>query len=143
MLTWLNTDSISYIAGVYGRPCETYFAAMSIFLRIQFFFRGNYFFQPLAPHVGSRGESPPWGQGGVTCSLKCGPRQGRVRRLQPDSPCYPFCVCVQRRFSLCEKRLVCSQTEKILNAITCTSSAAYTACCQTSYVRFVFNKHQY
>ena len=56
---------ISYTAGTCGGPCETHFATMSIFRRIQVFFRGNYFFQPLAPlsvYVGSHppGHGGPW-----------------------------------------------------------------------------------
>ena len=45
----LNTDCISYLAGMCGWPCGTYFSTMSIF---------RYFFQPLAPLSVPRGVPP-------------------------------------------------------------------------------------
>ena len=47
---------ISYTAGVCCLPCETQFATIEYFSKNSGIFRGNYFFQSLAPlsvHVGS------------------------------------------------------------------------------------------
>ncbi len=83
-----NTDTISYIAGARSRPCETYFVVMSIFRRIQAFFRGNYFFQPLAPlsvHVGSH---PPGKQVYAFWTCKLVKLQSGLQTRLIDSLCF-------------------------------------------------------
>ncbi len=56
----LNIGRFLHIVAVCRRALEVDFAAISIFRKSRVFFRGNYFFQVLAPPVGLRWESPPW-----------------------------------------------------------------------------------
>ena len=91
MKIWQFFGNTCYTSGAVGRPRETHFATISIFRRIQVFFRGNYFFQSLAPPVGLCGESPPW-EGHI---INHGRGDRHVRQNSPaifDDPPYWFGV---------------------------------------------------
>ena len=55
----LNICRLLQIVGVCCRAREVHFATISIFRKSQVFFRGNYFFQVLAPLSVYAGSHPP------------------------------------------------------------------------------------